>query len=213
VPRRARQNKSPKTRINGLIQKKVWNILSQGPPNVDAIKPQDNIVHKFVQQVDGGTVLTSSTVAAVGAGIVFTLSGVPNSAAFATLFDQYRIVEIEVWLQPQSTPANAGSGFLYSAVDYDNSPTLTVAQISQYSNVLIAPIITVGHYHRFKPHVAQAAYGGGVFTSFANVVSPWLDVSSNTIAHYGLSVVSAITSSVNLIDVQVRYHLEFRNVT
>jgi len=190
----------------------LWNYTSQSMPHVIRMRPQDNVIHRFIQQVDGGTVITSNVGAAVAAGVVFTLANIPNTGAYTSLFDQYRITRVEAWLQPQNQVLATSVGMLYSAVDYDNSPNLTVSGISQYSNVLQSPLAISGHYHSFNPHVAIAAYGGATFTSYANEQSPWIDCTSSGVPHYGLSLVTSTSSVAVNVDIIARYHVEFRNI-
>jgi hypothetical protein len=192
--------------------KKLWSIASQAQPCADTPRPQDNVIHRFVQQQDLGTILTTSASVATALGINFQLTNVPNSSSYTSLFDQYRIAEIEFWVQPQAQNNGGGAGILYSAVDYDSaSSSLTPSQVSQYSNVLMAPMTIQGHYHRFVPHVAVAAYSGS-FSSYQNQAAPWIDCSSSTVQHYGIVIAAGIAGGAVPLDGQVRYHLEFRNV-
>lgn len=206
--RRVRQNKSPKTKVP---IRKLWSILAQPWPYSMVARPQDNAIHYFVQQVDLGTLYTTSTSVAVGTGLSFALSSVPNSGSFTSLFDQYKIIKIELWL---SAPVNGSgtAGNFFSAIDYDAANSLTLTQIQQYSNVLTSPI-TNGHYHAFTPHVAVAAYGGATFSAYSNVTSPWIDSNSPSVPHFGLTSVSEPTPSGTFsINVTARFHLQFRNV-
>jgi len=181
-------------------------------PSLEHVRPQDNRIHSFIQQLDLGTILTTSNVGSVTAAQSFTLSQVPNNTAYVALFDQYRIREIEFWAYPAQSNNGGHTGTLYSAVDYDNAPALTPSTISQYSNVCMSPLTTMGHYHRFRPHVAVAAYSGA-FTSFANQAAQWIDCSSATVQHYGIGLVSSTTTDNNIVIAgMVRFHLEFRNI-
>jgi hypothetical protein len=213
VPRRARQNKTPKSQqvIPTVPVKRLWSILAQPWPRAEAVRPQDNRVHTFVQQLDLGTLFTTSTTVPTSGATGFTLSGsFSNASSYLALFDQYRIVRVETWV---ACPVNnsGGAGNWFSAVDYDSSPSLTVSGIQQYSNVLTSSI-TNGHYHDFRPHVAMAAYSG-TFTSFANEVSPWIDSTSASVLHYGLVAVSEATPTMaENFNLTARLTVQFRNV-
>jgi len=190
----------------------VWNAESQPTPHLNAVRPSDNVIHRFVQTADAGTVLTSSASVPVFQGVNFTLSGMPNASNYTALFDQYKIECIECWFYPAASNNGGHTGTLYTAVDYDSSSApASITAIQAYSNVVTAPIATTGHYHRFRPHVAVAAYSGA-FTSFQNQESPWIDCSSNTVQHYGIVLASTINSDALVIDGIYRYHLAFRNV-
>jgi len=179
-------------------------------PNLNAVKPSDNQIHKFTWTSDSGTVLTTSTTVPSQVGLSFVLSSVPGYATHVAMFHQYRISRIEAWIQPQSVNNGAHAGMLYSAIDYDNDAALTPTQIQEYSNVMVAPAATQGHYHSWVPHIATGAYSG-TFTSFANEPAPWIDVTSPTVRHYGLLISCGITTDVITIDMIVRYHLEYKN--
>lgn len=214
VPRRARQNKSPAQR--GLArhpERKVWNIESQPFPNISRVPISDNQVFKVVQTADLGVVLSTSNLGTTAAGINFQLTNVPNKSDWEAAFDQYRITEIEVWLYLSSSNNGGHQGTLYSAVDYDSaSTTLLPSQLAEYSNVIIAPVSTIGHYHKFRPGVAVAAYSGA-FTSYAHELSPWIDCTSDTVQHYGVVLACSVTTDNALpVQAQVRYHLEFKNI-
>jgi hypothetical protein len=192
--------------------KALWNILSQSMPHQLDPRPEDNRVFQFTQQVDLGTVVTTSNAVATTGSQIFTFGQIPNSTSYAALFDQYRIDEIEFWLYTTVLNSSGVAGTLYSAVDYDGAPTLSVAQISQYSNVLLGPI-ALGHYHRFKPHVAIASYGSGAFSSYANAASQWVDSAYTTVSHFGVVITCGVTGTNALtIEGQARFHFSARNV-
>jgi len=189
----------------------LWSVTSQSPPNLNLMRPQDNVIHTFQQTSPSAGFLTSSTSTPVAESIGFQLTSVPNYGSFITLFDQYRIKSIEVWLTPVLPSAGFPSGNFYSAVDYDNSLTQTVASISQYSNVVTAPF-NQGHYHKWQPHIAVGAYGGSTFNAYKNEVADWIDTAYTGVPHFGLVAVADVTSTAVLVEYYVRYVVEFRNV-
>lgn len=209
VPKRGRRKHAGK-RTQRLPIFLLWAPNAQPPPARN--RPTDNQVYRFQQIVDFGTVLTSSNVTATLGGQNFQLSNLPQSATYTSLFDQYRFSAIELWLQPNQTNNGGHTGWLYSAVDYDNAAApASLSALQQYSNVKEGPFID-GQYHKYVPHVALAAYSGA-FTSYANVTAPWLDCNSPTIQHYGLVFgVSVTTDNAITFNLQARFHLEFRNV-
>jgi len=196
---------------------KTFNTLSQGLPNMK-FKFPDNKPYNFTQQFQSSAFLTGSNVAFVNASFYVALSNVTQVSSFTALFDQYRIPKVEAWLVPRNptsgTTSATNRGWLYSVIDYDDDTVLTQAtDYEQYQNCVSTPA-TLGHYRTARPHVAAAVYSGA-FTSFANETSPWIDLASPSVRHYflkaGISASDATTDEV-VIDLQVRFHLQFRNV-
>lgn len=199
-----------RTRKSTAIHK-TWNIQSQVPPSLNVSGIDDNQIYRFAHLSDLSTVFSTSTSTITGTGLNFQISNIPNSSSYLSLFDQYRITKIEVWIQAQNTNNGGHTGMLYSAVDYDASATgLTPTQLSQYANVTIAPLGSIGHFHSFVPHVAVAAYSG-TFTSYANETAPWIDSNSPNVQHYGVVLSAPATTDVIAVDARVRYFVEFRN--
>lgn len=127
----------------------------------------------------------------------FRLVDLPNYSEFINLFDQYRIVKIDLQFIPswegsnKSTSALADTCLptLVTVEDHNDSNLLTSrADYQQYrtyrETILSAqrPVtITV------KPQPAMAVFGGGVFSSYAQPGDAvWLDTASYTVDHYGL---------------------------
>jgi len=172
---------------------------------------RDNTVFSITQDVNLGVVLTSSSTAYSSGFQNFQFGQIPNNTSWATVFDQYMIREIEFWICIAQTNNGGHAGQLYSAVDYDSAAATTEASIQQYQNGISGNFIN-GHYHRFKPHVALAAYAGA-FTSYANRSNQWIDSASTTVQHYGMVFgVSQTTDNGITFLGRVRYHLSFRNV-
>jgi hypothetical protein len=157
---------------------------------------------------------TSSTIVETDNAYYFMVANLPQIGSFTNLFDQYRVTLLEAWLFPQvptvPTTAGSSSGLFYTAVDLDDAGTVTTSQLQEYENVVISHGID-GHYHRWKPSVASNVYGGG-FSSFLNQTSPWVDMASTNVQHYGLKMAVTPTSQAYAFDLIVRAHLEFRCV-
>jgi hypothetical protein len=188
----------------------VWSPSFKPMPNFTNIRNSDNRVYDYVFTSDSGTVLTTSTSTPTNVGINFQLGNIPNASTLQVLFDQYKITCVECWIQPQQNNNGGHTGMLYSAVDYDSSTAISTAAITQYSNVLVSPLTSSAHYHKFVPHVAIAAYNGS-FSGFENATAPWIDTSSATVQHYGLLISCPVTTDVIAIDMIVRYHITLRN--
>jgi len=218
VNRRARQNKRSGTGQDNLVSAarvahtKVWNTLASPTPmgNTMAL---DQMQHHFVQNIEYGLVLTSSAGAATFFAKSFILSDLPQQSSFTTLFDQYKIDNIEVWVTPTSTTNLNQTVVLWDAViDYDDDTTpVTINQLLNYTNC-VQQTATNGTYFRFRPHIAVGAYTGSVFTGFRNMPSDWIDSASVSVRHYGIKI--GCTSAVNTVvfELRARMHFSTRNI-
>lgn len=217
VNRRARQNKTPNTRSN-LEMVRVGDETSSRPgilqPRFPLPQSLDNKVYDFIQTLVP-SVIASSNIANTFTSFNFQLSQLDQAASFQALFDQYRIRMIEVNFIPaqteQPTPV-INQGNFYTVVDYDDSNALTsVAAAVDYTNVQFGTG-TQQQRRVFQPHVAVAAYSGA-FTSFENQASPWIDMQSPNVQHYGVKTVWTPTNSNgDAITVLSRIWLQCRNV-
>lgn len=140
----------------------------------------------------------------------------PDSASYAAVFDQYRIVAAEVLLTPRITQANQVSpypaGYLYTVLDYDDSAALTSVQAAQnYSSCIVTPV-TEPVRRCIKPRIAMAAYSGA-FTSFANVADQWIDAASTGVIHYGIKCAMDVGTASALVtyDLEQTVVFQFRS--
>jgi hypothetical protein len=216
---RHKRRSQAKSSLNSpAINSKLWNAAAQQWPAFNNTLKKDNSIHKFVQLIDLNTVITSNTSANVAYSRAFAFNDLPQVTSLQTLFDQYRITDIEVWLNPGiqagSTYNPGTSGYMYTVTDYDDAANLASPSAAlQYTNVMQGPS-QMGHYRKWKPHVAEALYGGA-FTSFGNIAAPWIDMASPGVQHYGFkAITTAASSSSNVTSwsLTVRYHFETRNV-
>jgi len=191
---------------------KVWSLPSQPMPEFNNTLKKDNNVHRFIQTLDFGSVFTTSTTLPTFYARSFTFNDIQQVSSFTSLFDQYNIEELEVWLVPQqSSTVATNNPTWYSVVDYDDAATPSaLGSLQQYTNVITTPLSN-GHYIRFRPHVAQSLYSGA-FTSFGNMKAPWIDSGSPSVQHYGIKVGVNVTPSTININLLVRIHFRTRNV-
>jgi hypothetical protein len=143
----------------------------------------------------------------------FSFGAIDQSASLANVFDQYRITEVEFWLMPRilGVLTTSYGGILSTVIDLDDSTVLTQPnQAGDYSSCVTTES-SQGHYRRFVPHAAIAAYSGA-FSSFANQPSPWCDTSSPSVVHYGIKATLTVHSTQVIYDINTRLHLEFRSV-
>jgi hypothetical protein len=172
----------------------------------------DNQVYNMIDGFENLAVLTTSTVANTFVSITATFSSLNDYASYAAVFDQYRILALECMFYPSASneATIAAIGHVHSVIDYDDNTSITPAQALDYPNCVITGI-TDTFIRSFQPHCAIAAYAGGVFTSFANQTSPWIDCTSVGVVHYGMKVAVNPTSIAMTFDSVVRCHIQFRN--
>lgn len=147
-------------------------------------------------------------------GVVQNL--VSDYTSWASVFDQYRIHGLEIYLEPwsnsQLSTATLASGKLYTCIDYDDTiPLSSVAEAVAYDNCIVSQ-----NYDRqrrcFRPRIAVAAYGSGAFTSYANAEAPWIDCSSGNVEHYGLKTFTDVgtAGALTVWHLTCRADIEFR---
>jgi len=192
-------------------QDRVWSLAT---PISWKLPSTDNRVFRINDRYPV-TTITTSTSSVVFTACQFQVSGMGNISALQGLFDQYRIVGVEVLIVPQSNfiaaAATATAGMMHSVVDYDDATPLANEQNAlDYQNCLTSSA-SDGHFRKFVPHAAVAAYSGA-FTSFTNVESPWIDAAYPSVQHYGLKVVNTTASVATELLIYATLFTEWRNV-
>jgi hypothetical protein len=186
------------------------------------------MVRSFIRSTDFDTVLTSGvTVNSYDQALGIALNILPGYAEFTSLFDQYRIMMVEVTfyspyvtIQATATPKL----MLHTVNDYDDYTAVTPTAMQEYETYQQRDLSFGKPIHfSFKPRVALAAYSGA-FTSYANQGNQWLDVASPAVQHYGLKYALEMVFSTGgrntnvlmnwatCVRTCVKYHLQFRTV-
>jgi len=196
------------TGLGNLADGHTWNVYSGKMPFTPI--PPKNHQMVITKCIDLGTILTSSVTVPVSVGLNFTLNAVPEVSSFTTLFDQYKIEEVECFIFPEGNTNNNGLDTVWASVlDYDDSASLTtLTQALDYDTVRVTEF-NVGHYRRFKPRIAAAAYSGA-FTSFANLSAPWIDCGSPSVQHYGIKILTEPSITAAGVRAIARLKLRFR---
>jgi len=148
-------------------------------------------MHPFRQLIaDFTTVQTIAPASGTYGAVQHTINQLEQFASFSALFDQYRITKVDVHFRPMftaatmSVPANSLTPLIYTCVDYDDANTPTaISQLREYENCKVHDDKKAFRIS-YVPHCASAMYSGA-FTSFGNVTSPWIDMASPTVQHYG----------------------------
>jgi hypothetical protein len=205
--RHGRKAHAGRTGRNRATVQSDWSLVSGRLPHMNDPR-EDNKVFKVTLNGTNSSLFTTSTTIPSGVGGLITSALFPNFSDFGAAFDQYRIMSIEVWIIPQTTNSTA---LLKSVVDYDNAAiTLTQAYFDAYTNCHTTTLQN-GHYRKFVPHIAMAAYAGA-FTSYANAAHQWIDCASTAVQHYGFKVYADITAAAAIpVEFFCRAKFEFRN--
>jgi len=184
-----------------------WSLTAQSMPFMRD-PGLDNKVLPVMETVTYEAYATTSTTVPTFNNLTFALSNCPNVASYIALYDQYRLMQVEVWTIPQGTTSN---GIWKSVADYDNATNLgSIASADAYQNCHTTNF-QLGQYRRFTPHSAVAMYAG-TFTSFGNATCQWIDAANTGVLHYGIKYYFDPTPGAALtVDIVVRYWLQFRN--
>jgi len=161
-------------------------------------------------------IIASNTTGPTFGAIAFQLSNFPQSTYYATVFDQYRIREVNVKFVPTATsvltPVMGSGSYLLTVLDYDDASTPTnMNSLVAYSSLKITPPGVIDE-RTLRPRIAMAAYGSsGTFTSSANI-DPlvWVDAGSATVQYYGLKYGLSSSPAVESITVFTTCWVQFR---
>jgi hypothetical protein len=168
----------------GSAANRFYNTMAARPIPRNGISLEQSM--RLEMCIDIPTFLTTSSVGlAVGNASSVTIAGFSGAAALLAVFDQYRIDQLEVWLEPVAAQGTTVFGSVVSAVDLDDANAVTGFSQVQDHPCAIQGIGGAGHYHKWRPHTAVAIYSGA-FTSFSNEPSMWIDSGSPNVQHYGL---------------------------
>jgi hypothetical protein len=160
----------------------------------------------------------SSSVAQTSAYAFVANASIPDFSSWASVFDQYRVIAVEVLLEPNATISGPGSsntisGRLVTVIDYDDSNALSsLSAATAYDNAIITP--SSGRCRRcFAPRIAVGAYGSGSFGQYANTQALWIDCASGSVAHYGIKayIEPGTASFLQSYNLTTRSLVEFRN--
>jgi len=196
----------------------VWQMASQHQPAQAVNAKRDNKVYRMTQEVNYGQLSNSSAGGEVILTKSFTLSDIPGSAALITVFDQYKIESIEIWIVPTTNTTGNTAGFdgytISSVIDYDDDSTsgVTSASLQQYQNCVMSSRFE-GVYRHWKPHSqGPLLNSSNAQVGASNIVAPWIDCAQPSIKHLGMKLVQTATATTSIVGLRARFHLAFRNV-
>jgi hypothetical protein len=221
MPRKSMKHKTQNKRTRNKVQHrprdglagdgKTFSLEMAVPRARNFVESQ---VQRFTQNFSIQSFFTTSTSNPTFTQITAAFNQIDQYAALASIYDQYRIDAVEAWLVPQvSADVSTRQGQLFTVLDFDDASALiTILQAQDYDTCVTTPQSS-GQYRHFKPHVALAAFAPSAFTSFSNVVSPWIDTSSPTVSHYGVKIAASTSNTTSqTFDLNLRLLISLKNV-
>lgn len=176
-----------------------------------------NPVHKFRRSFLS-TGYTGNTAGDTGYQLGFSLGQVPNFTEFTSLFDMWRIVQVDFHMFPainsgdlNGATTNIVGGLVAIAVDYDDATVpASFNQMLEKQDVQIYSPYEQVHLS-FKPRTtAQLTSGGSLGTAMQG---QWVDCANTSVVHYGIKF--SIQDSANnfqIYTVVADCHFEFKDV-
>lgn len=166
----------------------------------------------FKQQVGGG-----------GGGIAlsFKLTDLPNSAAFSTMFDQYRIMAVVLKYVPYITAnATMTAGDVFNAnhvIGMDFNDAIAPGSSDDVYKLKYHKTFALCRYfnYKVKPRTEQSLYNTALTTGYGNASRKvWIDTASGSIPYYGLKLyITNASIAVPFIgELYLTYYCQFRNI-
>lgn len=220
---RRKNNTSKKSRVNDApVPELLRNLITVNKSEMIRMSPIKKDVTPFAEgakdklytfwQTYVGPQVVSSASLETDLQIQIALTSFTNITAYQTLWDSYRILQVTVRFFPCATPPLSGSqGPVYTAIDYDDATTTTLSQLLEYDTLQMCQPGT--YFERtFQPRAANALYSGA-FTSFGQMKSPWIDLASAGVLHYGLKIATPNgTVATPLYNTTISAVIQFRNI-
>jgi len=166
--------------------------------------------HNFVDSLQNLAFFTTSTVSNTFAGTFFALSSMNDASEYAAVFDQYRIMAVEITIMPSTQTVAGLTGHLLSAIDYDDVASITPALNAQKSTVVISNLQDTV-VRSFTPKIALAAYSGAFTAYSVGPAHSWINTASPTVQHYGHKLTANPTTAAISYDLYTRVWFQFRN--
>jgi len=171
-----------------------------------------NLASKITWDIVKVRGVTSTTIGAITEqNFSFSLSSHPQASNWASLFDQWTIVQVSISWYSQEPPSSTGSIVeLHTALDFDNTASLGgLTQIDDYSSAQVDNLVYNKVVTRsIKPCVKLSANATG------NVVPSreWCDASTPGANFYGIrSIYAAASSAFSNVTTETTIWFAFRN--
>ncbi len=175
----------------------------------------DNVRLEVWKNVDKGQIASSTSAATLGS-YEFKLSELYEVSSYTSIFDQYRIISVELIFvpvnqKPLATTSNVSSPCMFMAYDLDDSGTPASLNVMyNYENMLI---LETGHTKtvRFKPAVSLAAFSTS-FDSNATKKDQWIDCANTGVSHFGFKYGLNANATIAVWQVVAKYCIQFKNI-
>lgn len=159
---------------------------------------------------------SNTTVNVVFGSRAFYLSDLPVSSDFINLFDQYRIVSVDMHCIPRAngnlTDAATRSSVFHYAKDFtDVTAPAAVTDLYQYSDCKRVNTQNIKDFHiKLKPQAAETYWSGLTASGYgAGREGTWINTSSPSVQHYGLKY-AWTCNYPSFIDCYVTMNMEFK---
>jgi hypothetical protein len=189
-------------------KEKCWLSIAGRPPLL-----RQPALRTFVTLMSQPDSTVTQAVGFVCTSFTYQATNFSGIADYLTLFDSYRIREVELVVRPAYTTgfSTFNPPTVYTVIDYDDNSTLTATQLREYSNLELSCYETVVRH--FVPAVNIPTYvSGGASTGDMTVFAPWIDAATTTVEHCGVKIGidgGTLTNSQQL-DINHRFLVEFR---
>lgn len=172
-------------------------------------------LYLFKRFCDYGEIYISSSTPYFGA-YNFSLSDLPNSTEFTSLYDMYKINCVKITFLPQQTQSisigainnpNASARF-FSVIDYnDGTIPTSLDELRQYQSCKMTPILRPHKRVIFKPKILDS-------NGFS--ISPWMSTSSPSANYFGLKIavepMDSTTTTTMTYTVEAKLYMSFKQV-
>jgi hypothetical protein len=201
---------------NRLIDAPRWNI-----PTGEVMRPggrgRGGVYKTILQTAYGnGGVLTGNVVSPQFFAYGFALNQFANFAAYAALFDSYKISTVEL----RFSLRHPGTGNIYPRLAYfgdfdDGTPPTTDVAVYSHPKTKVHVFSPTNNEFAVSvsPRVSLSTYQSGAFSGYSQPPGPvWVDCNNPAVLHFGLKgVVDNFTDTTQDIEVSFKAWLEFRD--
>lgn len=206
--RRSRSSQIPRPidsglkELNSTMKDLIVTTQTRSIPSLRDIQPMKRKkfqVHTFQVKVDKGNITANLT--GTNGAFFFSLNDTPAPTDYTSLFDQYRIQQVQIEFMPSVQPFGPSTTttdlpVLLTTIDYDDATAQSFATLQQSET---AQVVSDQTYHQrtLTPRFAISGYGG-VFGSFALApVGSWVDSNSPAVQYYGVKWATSPVSVVS----------------
>jgi len=182
-------------------------------------------ITKVVKTVDAAYQYPGSVGAAAFFSHAWQLDQIADYTAYTSIFDQYRIVGVEVTFRRRSNmtdEADTSQTAQYAkfAEDHDDGAApSSMDTLNGYANVKTWNLLDTPVFKMFiRPSTTGAIFAGGVLSGYniqkRGYSSPWVDCQSADVQWYGLKwghpVQTGVTGNTYTVDFSYKVYLQFR---